>query len=210
MALHSPPLCLWVEPDPEHAVSLLPARRILIIGNGGAGKSTLAAALSTDTDLPVIHLDRLYWRAGWEQTPRSEWVETLRQLIAPDAWILDGNYRGTLAERLERADALVLLDPLTPVCLWRIVRRRFGVRQTSPRAATSALTSSSYDTSLATGALISRTPLPRAPPQRVPANEYCTCAVGLIPCRSPSLSATMPCVPSASEMIKVQTKGDRS
>ncbi len=60
---------------------------------------------------------------------RPLWVETLQQLMAPDAWILDGNYRGTLTERVERADALVLLDPLTPVCLWRIVRRRFGARQ---------------------------------------------------------------------------------
>ncbi len=134
MALHPSPRRPRVEPDSERAVTPLPARRILIIGNGGAGKSTLAAALGAYTDLPVIHLDRLYWRAGWEQTPRSEWVETLQQLMAPDAWILDGNYRGTLTERVERAAALVLLDPLTPVCLWRIVRRRLVARQTADLA----------------------------------------------------------------------------
>lgn len=201
MALHSPPLCLWVEPDPKHAVSLLPARRILIIGNGGAGKSTLAAALSAYTDLPVIHLDRLYWRAGWEQTPRSEWVETLRQLMAPDAWILDGNYRGTLGERLERADALVLLDPLTPVCLWRIVRRRFGVRQTADLAEgcderldiKSVRYVAGYRHTYRPDALAAC-----ATAASAGTNEFCTCAAGLIPCRSPSLSATTPCVPRAS------------
>lgn len=118
---------------PEH-VGAPPARRVLVIGNGGAGKSTLAAALGARLDLPVVHLDRLYWRAGWTPTPRAEWVRTLERLTAADAWILDGNYRGTMAERLARADALVLLDPPTPLCLWRIVRRRFGSRRTADLA----------------------------------------------------------------------------
>ena len=89
-----------------------------MIGNGGAGRSALAAALGARTGLPVVHLDRLYWRAGWEPRPREEWRRTLQELMHPDAWILDGNYRGTLADRLERADALVLLDPPTWRCLW--------------------------------------------------------------------------------------------
>ncbi len=122
------------EIEAERPVASRPAKRILVIGNGGAGKSTLAAALGRYTSLPVIHLDSLYWKPGWEQTPRSEWDETLQRLMAPDAWILDGNYRRTFAERIKRADAIVLLDPPTLVCLWRIVRRRFGARRTADLA----------------------------------------------------------------------------
>ena len=111
-----------------------PAGRVLIVGNGGAGKSTLAAALGARLDLPVVHLDRLYWREGWTPTPRVEWLRTLERLMDADRWILDGNYRGTMTERLARADALVLLDPPTPLCLWRVVRRRFGGRRTEDLA----------------------------------------------------------------------------
>src|SRR5919107_5216 len=37
-------------------------RRVLVIGSGGAGKSTFAARLGERTGLPVIHLDSLFWR----------------------------------------------------------------------------------------------------------------------------------------------------
>jgi shikimate kinase len=36
-------------------------RRILILGRGGAGKSTLAARLGATLALPVIELDKHFW-----------------------------------------------------------------------------------------------------------------------------------------------------
>ena len=44
------------------------AKRILILGCGGAGKSTLARRLGAATGLPVVHLDGLYWQPGWLKT----------------------------------------------------------------------------------------------------------------------------------------------
>ena len=46
-------------------------RRALVIGSGGAGKSTLARELGARAGLPVVHLDRLYWRPGWTKTPMA-------------------------------------------------------------------------------------------------------------------------------------------
>lgn len=37
-------------------------KKIIIIGSGGAGKSTLAKQLGEKLELPVIHLDALFWR----------------------------------------------------------------------------------------------------------------------------------------------------
>ena len=48
-----------------------------IIGPSGAGKSTLARQLGAITGLPVVHLDREFWRAGWVPTPDAEWDERL-------------------------------------------------------------------------------------------------------------------------------------
>ena len=47
----------------------------LVVGPGGAGKSTFARRLGERTGLPVIHLDEHYWRPGWEPTPDDEWRE---------------------------------------------------------------------------------------------------------------------------------------
>ena len=103
-------------------------RRVLVIGSGGAGKSTFAAHLGERTGLPVIHLDALFWRAGWRETPREEWAARVEELLAADAWIMDGNYGGTMERRLAACDTVVFLDFPRALCLWRVIKRRATFR----------------------------------------------------------------------------------
>ena len=98
-------------------------RRVLVIGSGGAGKSTFATRLGAATGLPVVHLDACYWRAGWDPTPADEWTRTVDALAAGDAWIMDGNYGGTLDRRLAACDTVVFLDLPRLLCMWRALRR---------------------------------------------------------------------------------------
>lgn len=98
-------------------------RRVLVIGSGGAGKSTLAARLGAATGLPVVHLDALYWRAGWTPTPPDEWRQVVASIAARAAWIMDGNYGGTLPLRLAACDTVVFLDLPRVVCVARALRR---------------------------------------------------------------------------------------
>lgn len=99
-------------------------QRVLIVGPGGAGKSWLSTRLAAITGLPVVHLDREYWRAGWMETPKSAWRAMVAELIARDRWIMDGNYGGTLAMRMERADTIVFLDVSRWASLGGVLRRR--------------------------------------------------------------------------------------
>ena len=86
--------------------------RIVIIGNSGSGKTTLAKELGASRNLPVIHLDRLFWMPGSFEVKRPPGVvhaEIDQERQAP-AWIVEGVF-GELAQRfLERADHLVWLD----------------------------------------------------------------------------------------------------
>jgi adenylate kinase family enzyme len=99
-------------------------KRILVIGPGGAGKSTLARRMGERLGLPVVHLDAMYWRAGWTKAPEDEWAREVARLIGDDAWVMDGNYSGTLDLRIPAADTIVFLDFPRLVCLWRVVKRR--------------------------------------------------------------------------------------
>ena len=92
--------------------------RIMIIGCGGAGKSTLARKLGEKTGLPVVHLDRIWWSPGnWEHLDREKFDVLLMQEMEKDRWILDGNYNRTLDLRLERADTVIYLDFTRWQCL---------------------------------------------------------------------------------------------
>ncbi|MDQ6828891.1 MAG: DNA topology modulation protein [Gemmatimonadota bacterium] len=98
-------------------------QRVVVIGPGGSGKSTLAKRIGESLGLPVIHLDREYWRPGWVATPTAEWKERIAQLTARPAWVMDGNYGGTMEARLRAADTVVFLDLPRTTCLRRAVSR---------------------------------------------------------------------------------------
>jgi adenylate kinase family enzyme len=103
-------------------------QRVLVVGSGGAGKSTVAARIGAATGLPVIHLDALHWHAGWRDTPVDEWTQIVAELVDRERWVMDGNYGGTLDIRVAACDTVVFLDLPRYVCLWRAVRRWWRYR----------------------------------------------------------------------------------
>lgn len=97
--------------------------RVLVIGPCGAGKSTLSVELARRLDLPVHHLDRLHWHPGWVEGDKDDLIEQLAAITAGRRWLIDGNYGGTMAQRLARADTVVYLDFPIRLCLWRALKR---------------------------------------------------------------------------------------
>ena len=98
-------------------------KRILIIGNTGAGKTTFAHELSEKISLPIVHLDKLYWCGHWEHRSKEEFDELLWAELEKSEWIIDGNYNRTLPRRLEFCDTVFFFDFSPLVCLWGITKR---------------------------------------------------------------------------------------
>jgi adenylate kinase family enzyme len=98
-------------------------QRVAIVGPPGAGKTLLANRLGDRTGLPVTHLDRIFWREGWQPAPRDEAIAELERIVAQDAWILDGSFLFH-RQRFERADTVVFLDVPAWKCIARVIRRR--------------------------------------------------------------------------------------
>ena len=97
--------------------------RILIIGCGGAGKSTLARQLGEKTGLPVVHLDKLFWHPGWVESTKDEIDVKIRAEMAKPQWIMDGNYNRTLPERVKHCDTIIYLDFSRIACLMGVMKR---------------------------------------------------------------------------------------
>ncbi len=110
-----------------------PLSRILVLGAGGAGKTTISRRLSAIYGLPLISLDAEYWNPGWKETAPEPWAARVAELIAGDRWVMDGNFAGTLETRLKRAQLVVLVDLQRRVylssALWRSTRHHGEVRE---------------------------------------------------------------------------------
>ena len=92
----------------------------------GNGKTTFARELATRLDAPFHELDALVHGPGWVETPDDVLRRQVEQIVAGDAWVIDGAYRGKIGTLvLDAADTVVWLDLPLVVWLPRLVRRTF-------------------------------------------------------------------------------------
>ena len=111
-----------------------PARRVVLLGCAGTGKTTLARRWGERTGAAVICLDAI-WRPDWGPADVEQFRALLVQAHAGDAWISDGNFAlATFDIRLPRADLVVWLDRPRLVSAWRVIARVFQPGEThAPR-----------------------------------------------------------------------------
>jgi hypothetical protein len=98
-------------------------RRINVIGNSNAGKTTLARAIAARLGVPHVELDALYWGPGWTAVPTDTFRQRVTDALAGPAWVVDGGYQVARDITWARVDTIVWLDyPL------RVVLRRWATR----------------------------------------------------------------------------------
>ena len=66
-------------------------RRVVVLGRGASGESTLARRLEDITGLPVTAMDKIFWRSGLVATPREPWIKMQEQLVVAEQWIMEGD-----------------------------------------------------------------------------------------------------------------------
>jgi len=88
--------------------SLKGYNRILIIGDAGVGKTTVANKIGQELDLPVFSTDDVLWIKKFsEHRDRDESVEIMKKIYLEDKWIVEGTTRGLLREGLSRAEIVL-------------------------------------------------------------------------------------------------------
>ena len=100
-------------------------RKIIVIGCPGSGKSTFSRELHKLTDIPLYHLDMMYWNSDKTTVDKNVFLKRLSDALKGDSWIIDGNYISTMELRVDSCDTVIFLDYSTDVCLDG-VRSRLG------------------------------------------------------------------------------------
>lgn len=101
---------------------------MVVLGRGGAGKSTFCRRLAIATGVPAIELDAHYWDDTLTPLSHEEWIRRQRALLAGEHWIADGDLGpyDVLAARLDLATHVLVLDPPLWLCCLRALRRGGG------------------------------------------------------------------------------------
>ncbi|WP_051526666.1 P-loop NTPase family protein [Alkanindiges illinoisensis] len=85
-------------------------QRINVVGTSASGKTTFSKALAQKMAVPHIEMDALNWQSNWEACTFEELLIKLKQCLAADSWILDGNYSKTTPVKWQNVDMVIWLD----------------------------------------------------------------------------------------------------
>jgi adenylate kinase family enzyme len=97
--------------------------RVIVIGTAGAGKTTLASALSSLLAVPHIELDAIHWGPDWTPLERDTFRAQVEARLQGDRWIVDGNYSSVRDLVWPRATAVVWLNYSFARAYWRVFKR---------------------------------------------------------------------------------------
>lgn len=107
-------------------------KKICVIGSPGSGKSTFSKLLSTVLNIPVTHLDLIYWNSDESTVSDEEFDSRLSETMSKESWIIDGHYSRTLQIRLKACDTIFFLDYPLDICLDGYLSRQNQIRSDIP------------------------------------------------------------------------------
>lgn len=98
--------------------------KIILLGNAGAGKSTLVRKLLKNQSLARLSLDEVAFHEGTERRPLQESIACVKRFIADnESWIIEGCYADIIEGVLADCTELVFLNPGIETCIAHCCKR---------------------------------------------------------------------------------------
>ncbi len=104
--------------------------KILIVGDGGRGKSTLAEKISKKLGIPFYSTDDFYYEIKFSKVrDRPESVELIKEVFKNDKWIVEGTTERLIKHGLDSADLIIHLRHKNVLIQWAIFFKRYLARE---------------------------------------------------------------------------------
>jgi adenylate kinase family enzyme len=104
--------------------------RVVVVGTTCCGKTTFARRLAQALGVPHVELDTLFWLPEWTPREESQFQNLVREALAGEQWVIDGNYGRLQNFIFDRATTLIWLNYSFPRVFFR------GLTRTSKRVLT--------------------------------------------------------------------------
>jgi adenylate kinase family enzyme len=98
--------------------------RIVIYGNSGSGKTTMARSLAAELGVPHLDLDSIAWERPLVRRSIPATVALLEEFVAANpSWVVEGCYGDVIAAATEHCTELRFLNPGVEACVANCLRR---------------------------------------------------------------------------------------
>ncbi|MBU1141376.1 MAG: DNA topology modulation protein FlaR [Firmicutes bacterium] len=98
--------------------------KILVVGHSSSGKSTFSKRLAEHYQMPVLHIDRIFFGPHWVRRDRTLVEQEIQSFMNQEQWVIDGLYRKYAKQRFDDCDQLFIFDFNRFKCLYGAVIRR--------------------------------------------------------------------------------------
>jgi len=103
--------------------------KILIVGDAGRGKSTLAAKISEKLGIPHHSTDDFYYEIKFSKVRnRPESIELISKIFQGDKWIVEGTNNHLIVLGLHSADTIIYLKYKSILAQWAVLIKRYFKR----------------------------------------------------------------------------------
>lgn len=92
--------------------------RIIIYGNAGAGKTTMAREIRREREIPLMFLDSIAWGEVAVRRPLDESIQDLLGFVSDNPeWMLEGCYGDLVEAALPHCTELRFINPGVATCI---------------------------------------------------------------------------------------------
>jgi adenylate kinase family enzyme len=101
-------------------------QKILIVGDSGRGKSTLAKSLSEKLKIKAYSTDDYFWKTKYTvEADRHTSLKKISQVYAQNSWIVEGATRSLVREGIIKSDLILyLVYPNLISQFWFLFKRK--------------------------------------------------------------------------------------
>lgn len=109
------------------------------MGNSGSGKSVTAKSLAAALNVPLMHMDKRFWKPDFKKMSGDEMRNSAAEFASQPHWIIEGKWPQAFDTVLDSADTVVFLDISRPKCVFNVLARRLPLLPSERAQRTSRL-----------------------------------------------------------------------